>query len=80
MRVTQADTATPVHAVKEGNHLRERRTGEVREVVAIAATLTERRLFFDDHTYIDSMILNTVFVTEDPVTERAQPESGPVPF
>lgn len=75
MRVTRADTATPVHAVREGDHIRERRTGEVRKVVAIAKTLTERRLFLDDETHIDSMIFNTMYVTTDEVSPACRDEN-----
>lgn len=76
MRIVESDAATPVHAVKEGDRLRLRRTGEVREVVAIARTLTERALMFDDGTYIEAMILDTVFVTTEPVSPLEGASSG----
>lgn len=70
MRVRYAETTpTPVHAVKVGDHLMHRRTGEVRRVDAIARTLTERRLILDDGSYIDTMFLNMVAVTREPVSD-----------
>lgn len=50
--------------------MRERRTGEVRRVEQVLSTLTERRFILDDDSYFDAMILDTVHVTQEPVTDR----------
>jgi hypothetical protein len=69
MRVRYADTTpTPAHAVKAGDHVRERRSGEVRKVVTVVRTLTQRRFLLDDGSAFDAMFLDTVHVTQKPVT------------
>lgn len=65
MRALFADTATPVHSLRVGARVRERRTGEVREVVDISRTLTEFRVNLDDGTYFDAGLLDTAFVCGD---------------
>ena len=70
MSVRYAETMpTRADAVQVGDHVRERRTGEVRRVEAVAATLTTRRFFLDDDTCFDAMFLDTVHVTREPVSE-----------
>lgn len=68
MAVVYADVATPAHAVKVADRLRERRTGEVREVVMIARTLTEFRFYLDDKTSVDAGFLDTLLVTDSAVS------------
>lgn len=72
MRLRYADTATPVHAAKVGDRIRERRTGEVRSVAQIARTLTEFRLYFDDDTYIEAGIFDTVMVVQEPGGQESE--------
>jgi hypothetical protein len=43
--------------------LRERRTGEVREVVGLGGTITRRIFTLDDGTYLEAGVLDTMFVT-----------------
>lgn len=71
MRMRNAET-TPTRAdgVKVGDHVRERRTGEIRRVVEVVRTLTERRFILDDGSTFDAMFLDTVFVTQEPATHR----------
>lgn len=59
---------TRADVVKVGDHVRERRTGEVREVVEIARTLTERRFILDDGTVFDAMFLDNVHVARQPMS------------
>ena len=72
MRVALAETsATPVHAVRVGDRLKERRTGEVRTVTMIARTLTEFRIHFDDETYIEAGVFDPVLVVQEKGTSDA---------
>ena len=62
-------TPTRADAVQVGDHVRERRTGEVRRVEVIDLTLTTRRFILDDGTYFEAVFLDTVHVTREPITE-----------
>lgn len=73
MRVLCTSTPTPAHAVQAGDRVLLRQTGEVREVVEVAATLTERAIILDDGSWIGCMFLDTLFLTTDQVTESDDP-------
>ncbi len=63
MRVQISETTpTPAHAVKCGDRVRERGTGEVREVVGLGGTITRRIFTLDDGTYLEAGVLDTMFV------------------
>lgn len=54
----------PAHAVKVGDRLQERRTGEVRTVTMLARTLAEISIHFDDETYVEAGIFDTATVVQ----------------
>ncbi|MFF8817833.1 hypothetical protein ACF07D_07540 [Leucobacter sp. NPDC015123] len=69
MRVQISETTpTPAHAVKCGDRVRERGTGEVREVVGLGGTITRRIFTLDDGTYLEAGVLDTMFVTRAKAT------------
>jgi hypothetical protein len=68
MRVHYVETTpTQAHAVKVFDRVRNRRTGEVRQVVGLGGTLTRRIFTLDDGSYIEAGVLDTLHVTQEPI-------------
>ena len=71
MRITDLQS-TPAHAIKVFDRIREKRTGEIRQVVGLGGTLTRRIFTLDDGTSMEAGVRDTLFVTQEAVTKSSK--------